>query len=150
MFFPIRAKANKSDSTTKHNETTDDLFFRNNSSCGNSTVRATWNCEFWIIYEHLLVKSTSWNPKERNGIVGSFFIMTMQVHTGRLKLLPITGQSGSLMGHPHYSPDLALNDFFLVRSIKRKLSGQRLSVRRSCWCFLNKLSRYLNQTRKII
>ena len=39
----------------------------------------------------------------------------------------LTGQNVELMGHPPYSPDLALNDFFIFPHIKKILRGQRFS-----------------------
>ncbi|GBP83643.1 Mariner Mos1 transposase [Eumeta japonica] len=50
-------------------------------------------------------------------------------HTSAETTLFLECQKIELTGHPPYSPDLALNDFYLFPIVKNKLRGQRFSNR---------------------
>jgi [histone H3]-lysine36 N-dimethyltransferase SETMAR len=49
-------------------------------------------------------------------------------HTSAQTDVYLSTQHIELMGHPPYSPDLALDDFFLFPHIKNKIRGQGLST----------------------
>ena len=48
----------------------------------------------------------------------------------------LTGQNVELMGQPSHSPDLAPNDFFLFKHIKKILHGQRFSPNTN-FCYIS-------------